>query len=174
MLVPSNGANGARANSGSVEERISPPGAETSGFSKCLNAVGPAEEKNMIVPPRPGWSCCFANEKRTAALPPTETRKSRSRAPSRSAMVPAGMSSGSDVGSPGRLSTRIMPSAPPSSARISFVTIAQPPRKMRAIVPRIEPRGSVVSSAFGCETPQSWRSTGRPSVPRTEPMSTTV
>ena len=88
--------------------------------------------------------------------------------------MPAGMSRGSDVGSPGRLSTRIMPSAPPSSARISFVTIAQPPRKTRAIVPRIEPRGSVVSSAFGCETPQSWRSTGRPSVPRTEPMSTTV
>ena len=44
----------ALANSGSVEERISPPGAETSGFSKWPNAVGPAEEKNIIVPPRPG------------------------------------------------------------------------------------------------------------------------
>ena len=54
MLVPSNGANGSLANSGSVEERISPPGAETSGFSKWPNAVGPAEEKNIIVPPRPG------------------------------------------------------------------------------------------------------------------------
>src|SRR5436309_2865974 len=45
MLVPSNTANGAPANSGVVEERIWPPGAEMSGFRSCPNGVGPAEER---------------------------------------------------------------------------------------------------------------------------------
>ena len=174
MLVPSKDANGAPANSGRVEERISPPGAATSGFIRWPNGVGPADENAVIVPPRPGCSSCFANENRTAALPPTPRRKSRSRAPSRSEIVPAGMSSAIVSASPERLSTSTIPTAPPYSARISFETSAHPPRKTSAIVPLSDERGRVVSSAFGCWTPQSCGSTGRPSVPVTEPTSTTV
>ena len=53
MLVPSKTANGEPANSGSVEERICPPGAATSGLSWCPNAVGPADEKLVTMPLRP-------------------------------------------------------------------------------------------------------------------------
>src|SRR6478735_7994540 len=42
MLVPSNTANGEPAFSGSVDERIIPPGAATSGLRRWPNAVGPA------------------------------------------------------------------------------------------------------------------------------------
>src|SRR5262245_61631397 len=52
MLVPSKTANGEPANSGNVEERIAPPGAATSGFSRWPNAVGPAEEKLVTTPLR--------------------------------------------------------------------------------------------------------------------------
>src|SRR3954454_3574839 len=52
MLVPSNTANGEPAFSGRVEERISGPGAATSGLSKCPNGVGPADEKLVTTPPR--------------------------------------------------------------------------------------------------------------------------
>src|SRR6478609_1009360 len=52
MLVPSNTANGEPAYSGSVDERIIPPGAATSGLSRWPNAVGPAEEKLVTTPPR--------------------------------------------------------------------------------------------------------------------------
>src|SRR3954470_1208328 len=53
MLVPSKTANGAPANSGSVEERIWPPGAATSGFSLWSKLVGPADEKLVTIPLRP-------------------------------------------------------------------------------------------------------------------------
>ena len=53
MLVPSKTANGAPANSGSVEERICPPGAATSGFSLWPKSVGPADEKLVMMPLRP-------------------------------------------------------------------------------------------------------------------------
>src|SRR3954451_22525114 len=52
MLVPSNTANGEPAYSGSVDERIIPPGAATSGLSWCPKAVGPADEKLVTTPPR--------------------------------------------------------------------------------------------------------------------------
>ena len=52
MLVPSKTAKGEPANSGSVEERICPPGAEMSGFSWWPKSVGPAEEK-LVITPRP-------------------------------------------------------------------------------------------------------------------------
>ena len=55
MLVPSKTANGAPANSGSVEERICPPGAATSGFSLWSKLVGPPEEKLVMIPLRPVW-----------------------------------------------------------------------------------------------------------------------
>ena len=76
MLVPSKGANGEPANSGSVE-RISPPGAATSGLSRCPNAVGPAEEKLVTTPDLPFFASSGLKLKRTLARPPTETRKSR-------------------------------------------------------------------------------------------------
>ena len=53
MLVPSKTANGEPANSVSVDERICPPGAARSGFSRCPNAVGPAPEKLVTMPLRP-------------------------------------------------------------------------------------------------------------------------
>ena len=52
MLVPSKTANGPPA-LGSVAERIWPPGAPTSGFSRWPKAVRPAEEKLVTTPPRP-------------------------------------------------------------------------------------------------------------------------
>ena len=55
MLVPSKTANGAPANSRSVEERICPPGAATSGLSRWSKFVGPADEKLVITPLRPVW-----------------------------------------------------------------------------------------------------------------------
>ena len=77
MLVPSNGAKGAPANSGSVEERISPPGAARSGFRRCPNAVGPAEEKLVTTPDLPFFVSSGSKLNRTLARPPTEARKSR-------------------------------------------------------------------------------------------------
>ena len=77
MLVPSKGANGEPANSGSVDERISPPGAARSGFSRCPNAVGPAEEKLVTTPDLPFFASSGLKLKRTLARPPTEARKSR-------------------------------------------------------------------------------------------------
>jgi hypothetical protein len=77
MLVPSKGANGEPANSGRVEERISPPGAATSGFSRCPNAVGPADEKLVTTPDLPFFASSGSKSKRTLARPPTEARKSR-------------------------------------------------------------------------------------------------
>ena len=52
MLVPSKTANGP-PEFGSVDERIAPPGAETSGLSACSYAVGPADEKLVTIPLRP-------------------------------------------------------------------------------------------------------------------------
>ena len=127
MLVPSKTANGACANSGSVEDRISPPGAVTSGLRRCVKSVGPAEEKLIMIPPRAVCSSRCSNEKRTAARPPIDARKSRNRAPSRSPTIPPGTGSGTPIrpGSPARLSTRTMPTAPAAWARSPFVTIAQ-------------------------------------------------
>ena len=61
MLVPSNDANGPPAMA-EVAERIWPPGAPTSGFSSCPNAVSPPEEKLVTTPLRP------VDMKRTALM----------------------------------------------------------------------------------------------------------
>jgi hypothetical protein len=91
MLVPSNTANGAPANSCSVEERICPPGAVTSGLSRWSKFVGPAEEKLVITPLRPVWISCGVSspETRKVARPPFAAMKARMFAPSRSEIIPA-------------------------------------------------------------------------------------
>ena len=54
MLVPSKTANGGPpVNDGSVDERICPPGAATSGFSSSSKLVSPADEKSVTIPLRP-------------------------------------------------------------------------------------------------------------------------
>src|SRR5204862_7814016 len=53
MLVPSKTANGSPTDSGSVAERICPPGAARSGFSSCPTSVGPADEKLVTIPLHP-------------------------------------------------------------------------------------------------------------------------
>jgi hypothetical protein len=70
MLVPSKTANGEPpVNSGSVEERICPPGAVTSGFSRSRKAVSPAEEKLVITPLRPVSIRSIARPTVTGAVP---------------------------------------------------------------------------------------------------------
>src|SRR5205823_10940904 len=74
MLVPSKTANGEPANSGSVDERICPPGAATSGLSRCPKSVGPADEKLVTIPLRPVLSSLNELAKRMGARPPLESR----------------------------------------------------------------------------------------------------
>ena len=72
MLVPSKTANGEPANSGSVEERICAPGAETSGFRRCAKSVGPADEKLVITPERPVWISSTSRPIVIFACPPVD------------------------------------------------------------------------------------------------------
>ena len=115
MLVPSKTANGEPpVNSGSVEERIWPPGAETSGFSRCPNAVGPPDEKLVTTPLRPFSTRSIAVPIVTSAALPFFARYARSRAPSKSVIIPAGNGSSTGIasGPPARLSTSTSATAP--------------------------------------------------------------
>ena len=56
MLVPSKTANWDGSSDSSREERMSPPGAATSGLSPWPKAVGPAEKK-VTTPLRSVWIC---------------------------------------------------------------------------------------------------------------------
>ncbi len=123
MLVPSKTANGGPpVNSGSVEERICPPGADTSGLSRCSKAVGPAEEKLVTMPLRPLSMRSTTFPIVTSVAPPVLARYARNRAPSRSEIMPAGIASwiGIAFGAPGLLSTSTIPTAPACAARIAF------------------------------------------------------
>ena len=75
--------------------------------------------------------------------------------------------------SPKRLSTRMMPIAPPSAARSAFETNVQMPRETRTILPLTESLGSVPRLVFGSlADPQRCDSTGLPSVPTIDETST--
>ena len=142
MLVPSKTANGEPpVNSGKVDERICPPGAETSGLSRCSNAVGPPEEKLVMTPLRPVSTRSIAFPIVTSAAPPCVARYARSCAPSRSVIIPAG--SGSSIGiasgPPERLSTMTSPVAPAAAARTAFEMNVQCPRETSATSPFSEP-----------------------------------
>ena len=90
MLVPSKTANcDPPVNSDSVDERIWPPGAATSGLSRWPNAVGPAEEKLVITPLRFVTMSCTLPLTRTA-IRPVEPIAARSAAPSMSAIIADG------------------------------------------------------------------------------------
>ena len=120
MLVPSKTANGEPpVNSGKVDDRICPPGAETSGLSRCSNAVGPPEEKSVMTPLRPVSTRSMAFPIVTFAAPPCEDRYARSCAPSRSVIIPEGSGSWTGIasGPPARLSTMTSPTAPAARAR---------------------------------------------------------
>ena len=176
MLVPSKTANGSPNASGNVAERICPPGAARSGLSWCPKSVGPADEKLVMMPLRPVFSWLNALTKRTVARPPFESRYARRRAPSRSETMPAssGSCSGMKFASPGRLSARTMPAAPPIWAFAALVVNAQTPRETSRIVPRADSGGSV-PRVLGLEAgPQRCRSTGLPSVPTIVPTSVSV
>ena len=122
MLVPSKTANGSPIVSRSVDERMEPPGAERSGLRSWPNGVRPAEEKLIGVPPRPVSISSGSRPMRTVARPPVAVSAARRRAPSASAIIPAGIGGwiGTPVASPGRLSTYTMPSAPAAFARSDF------------------------------------------------------
>src|SRR5438309_7125828 len=125
MLVPSKTAKGAPpVNSGRVEERIDPPGAETSGFKRCPNAVGPPDEKLVTIPLRPVLTRWIRLPTVTVVVPPVVARYARRRAPSRSLIIAAGTGSWSGIGfaSPGRLSTSTIAAAPALTARTAFDT----------------------------------------------------
>ena len=137
MLVPSKTANGAPANSGSVDERIWPPGAATSGFSRWSKFVGPAEEKLVMTPLRPVWISCgsLVEVARKLVRPPCAARYARRFAPSRSEIIPPGSASwiGMKFGSPNRLSTSTMPRCrlPCARARPSSRTCSRRGRRAR-------------------------------------------
>ena len=154
MLVPSKTANGAPANSGSVEERICPPGAATSGFSWWSKLVGPPEEKLVMIPLRPVWISfgSLTALERKVVRPPWPARYARRFAPSRSAIIPAGKprSTAMKFASPERLSTSSIPVAPAFLTRSIFETNVQPPRETSATAPLSEPATSGVKrESFG-------------------------
>src|SRR5438445_12464129 len=179
MLVPSKTANGVPpVNSGSVEERIDPPGAETSGFKRWTKAVGPPEEKLVTIPLRPVSTLWIRLPIVTLDTPPVLARYARRLAPSRSLIMPAGRGSWIGIGfaSPGRLSTRTRASAPARAARIAFEMNVQWPREASAMSPLRDPgcRGERASLFGSLSGPQSRRSTGLPSTPVRAPMSTSL
>ena len=143
MLVPSKTAKGERANSGSVEERIWPPGAATSGFRRCPNAVGPAEEKLVTIPLRPVARSAYARPTRIWIRPVVPIAERRA-APSMSAIMPPGISRMSGIGfaSPKRLSTMTIPVAPACVARPALDANQHVPRETNAIEPLSELAGS--------------------------------
>src|SRR5918999_3775457 len=107
MLVPSIETNRAPAAKLGVEaERISPPGAATSGFRLWPKAVGPAAEKLVITALRPVTTSVTPGPIRIDARPPRAARYARRFAPSRFVIIPAGNGnwSGMGLGSPSRLS----------------------------------------------------------------------
>jgi hypothetical protein len=176
MLVPSKTANGPPA-CRSVDERIWPPGAETSGFRLCSKAVGPPEEKLVTIPPRPVSVRSGALVTRIGARPPTVARASCRRAPSRSEIIPPGTASatGIEFASPGRLSTTTIPTAPAARARAALEANVQAPRETSATAPVSVPRRSGFWPAFGSRPiPQSRRSTGVPEALTIDPTSTRV
>ena len=177
MLVPSKTANGEPpVNSGKVDDRICPPGAETSGLSRCSNAVGPPEEKSVMTPLRPVSTRSMAFPIVTFAAPPCEDRYARSCAPSRSVIIPEGSGSWTGIasGPPARLSTMTSPVAPAARARTAFEMKVQCPREISATSPVSEPgrRNVWVASFVSVSGPQSRRSTARPFVPVSAPTST--
>ena len=174
MLVPSKTANGPPAPR-VVADRMCPPGAARSGLSRWPNAVGPADEKLVTTPPRSVSIRRGGATTRKAVRPPRAAMCSRSRAPSRSEIIPAGITSrsGMPFASPGRLSTTRSPVAPAARARRAFESNVQTPRETRTTVPESDPGGSMLTGRFTSPAgPQRRRSTGRPSIPTIVPTST--
>ena len=177
MLVPSKTANGEPpVNSGRVEERIWPPGADTSGLRRCPNAVGPPEEKLVTTPLRPVSTRCTALPIVTPAAPPVVARKARSRAPSRSEIIPDGKGSsiGIPSGPPVRLSTSTRAIAPARAARSVLETNVQCPRDANAMSPSSDAaRNWDLSGLFVSPSgPQSRRSIAFPFAATSAPTST--
>ena len=163
--------------SGGVDESTSRPGAERSGFRRCPKSVGPADEKLVTTPLRFVGSSRTSVDTRIFTWPPLASANARSARPSRSAIIPAGTGSGIGIGfaSPGRLSTRTIPAASPSSARAAFEAKLQRPRETRAILPASEPFGRLPSPLSGsAAVPQRYGSAGLPSVPTIVATSTIV
>ena len=150
MLVPSKTANGEPWNSVSVEDRICPPGAARSGFSRWPNAVGPAPEKLVTMPLRPVAMSSVPWPIRIW-MRPAEPIAARRAAPSTSAIIPDGICSwiGSGFASPKRLSTRTMPIAPAARARPALDANEHVPRETSAIAPVSELAGSGLSAPLG-------------------------
>ena len=169
MLVPSKLAKGEPpVNWRRVADRISPPGAATSGFSWWPKALGPPAEKLVITPLRPVSISVTPGPIRIGARPPRVPRYARRLAPSRSEIIPerTGRTSGIGFASPKRLSTMTRPAAPAAAARTAFEKNVQRPRVISAKEPAREPRGRGFVPAFGSRPiPQSWVGTGCPFVP---------
>ena len=174
MLVPSKTENWEGSSAFVTEERMSPPGADTSGFSWWPKAVGPAEEKKVTTPSRSVWIWRMAVSIRICPRPCEPASASLSRCPSRSEIIPEGtaISTGMPLGVPARLFTSTSPIPPASFTRAAFETKLQKPRETSAIEPVSEPAGSGLYAPFGSlGRPQRCRSTGVPSRPTIVPMS---
>ena len=120
-LVPAMTAYGSPANSGSVEEMISAPGAVTSGFSACPKGVRPPAEKLVGTPAQLVGTSSTSRVNRTCAAPPAPAIAVRSRDPSRSEIVPPERRlKSANVGSPPLFSAITIPTAPAFPAIVSF------------------------------------------------------
>ena len=174
MLVPSKTENWDGSSAFVTEERMSPPGADTSGFNWWPKAVGPAEEKKVTTPSRSVWIWRMAVSMRICPRPWEPASAVLSRCPSRSEIIPDGtaISTGMPLGVPARLFTITSPIPPASFTRAAFETKLQKPRETSAIEPVSEPAGSGLYAPFGSSgRPQRCWSTGVPSRPTIVPMS---
>ena len=149
MLVPSKTANGAPANSGSVEERICPPGARDVRLQQVAEGgrAGGGEARDRR---RCGRSRCSRGsppiaERRAAAVRRPGRRAAARRRGRRSSRRDRRAGPGSEFASPARLSTRTIPIAPAACARARLRAKVQVPRETSAIAPVSEPAGQRAS-----------------------------
>ena len=142
MLVPSKTANGAPANSRSVEERICPPGAATSGLSRWSKFVGPGRREARDHAAAAGLDLARIEraETRKVVRPPSASMKARRFAPSRSEIIPAvsGEADRDEVRLAGAVVHEDDAVAPAARTRSTFESKVQPPRETSATVPLSE------------------------------------
>ena len=135
-----------RRRSPSVDERIWPPGAPTSGFSWWPKAVSPPEEKLVTMPLRPVTSSCGSGRSGSPSglrVPPGRSaapsrRRRRSSRPGRRAAT------GMPFASPAGCRRRRCRSRRRRCTRAAFSANVQTPRETSAIAPVSEPAGSGV------------------------------
>ena len=142
-----------------------PPGAPTSGFSRCPNAVRPPEEKLVTTPPRPvSSSRAIAADAGTVARPPRPAR--RRGAPRRRGRRSCPPGTASSTGIAVRLAGAVVDDHDPDRAgRLRagrLETNVQGPRETSAIAPLSEPGGQRARRRvrFARRAAEAARSTG--------------